>query len=177
VAIVVRTARSAQAVTALETITHRLQPELGIIDAGSGRALAGVENIAFEVMAVVAAVLGVLALLLAMVGLYGVLSYVVVQRTHEIGIRLALGASSVRIIGPVVLDGLRPVVEGLIAGFVLADLAAMATRPAFTTPLPAIDATLLSLVPVPFLAAALLASYVPARRASRVSPNAALRQI
>ena len=148
---------------------------MGVIDAGTGTELSGVENLAFEIMGALSGLLGVLAMALAMAGLYGVLSYIVVQRTHEIGVRVALGASSRQIMRLILVDGVRPVVEGLVVGFVLADLAEMAMRPALTKALPAIDATLVALVPVPFLVAALLACYLPSRRAAGVDPNVALR--
>ena len=128
-------------------------------------------------MGVVAGVLGLIALALAMAGLYGVLSYLVAQRTHEMGVRVALGARPLHIMRLVTVDGVRPVLEGLVVGFVVADLAQMAMRPAFTKPLPAIDSTLLTLVPLPFLAAAFVACYLPARRASRVEPTVALREM
>jgi predicted permease len=174
--IAARTSRDAKAaVLALENLTHRLEPELGVIDAGTGTALSGVENLAFEIMGALSGLLGFLAMALAMAGLYGVLSYVVAQRTHEIGVRVALGASTRQIMRLVLVDGVRPVVEGLIVGFVVADLAEMAMRPALAKPLPAIDATLLVLVPLPFLIAALVACYLPSRRAAAVDPNIALR--
>ncbi len=173
--VVARTRAPAMTVKALQDVTRRLQPELGIIDAASGRAIAGVESIAFEVMAALTALLGGLAMALAMTGLYGVLSYVVAGRTREIGIRIALGASTRQIVGLVMRDGVRPVVEGLVVGFVVADLVEMAIRPALQKPLPAIDATLLAGVPVPFLVAAVLACYLPSRRAAAVDPAVALR--
>ena len=126
-------------------------------------------------MGALTGLLGTMAMVLAMAGLYGVLSYVVAQRTHEIGVRVALGASTSQIMRLILMDGVRPVVEGLVVGFVLADLAEMAMRPALAKPLPAIDATLLVLVPLPFLIAALLACYLPSRRAAGVDPNVALR--
>jgi putative ABC transport system permease protein len=174
--IAARTSQDAKAaVIALENVTHRLEPELGVIDAGTGTALSGVENLAFEIMGALSGLLGFLAMALAMAGLYGVLSYVVAQRTHEIGVRVALGASARQIRRLVLVDGVRPVVEGLVVGFVVADLAEMAMRPALQKPLPAIDATLLVLVPLPFLIAALVACYLPSRRAAGVDPNVALR--
>ena len=108
-------------------------------------------------------------------GLYGVLLYVVGQRTHEIGVRVALGASTRQIMRLILVDGVRPVIEGLVVGFALADFTEMAMRPALAKPLPAIDATMVALVPVPFLVAALLACYLPSRRAAGVDPNVALR--
>jgi macrolide transport system ATP-binding/permease protein len=174
--IAARTERDPRAaVLTLENLSHQLEPELGVIDAGTGGALRGVENIAFEIMGALSGLLGVVAMALAMAGLYGVLSYVVVQRTHEIGVRVALGASTKQIMRLVLIDGVRPVIEGLIIGFVIADLAEMAMRPALARPLPAIDATMLALVPVPFLIAALIACYLPSRRAAGVDPNIALR--
>ena len=163
------------AVLALEKLARQLEPALGVIDAGTGTALSGVENLAFEIMGALSGMLGLAAMVLAMAGLYGVLSYVVVQRTHEIGVRVALGASTRQIMRLILMDGVRPVIEGLIIGFVIADLAEMAMRPALARPLPAIDATMLALVPVPFLFAALVACYLPSRRAAAVDPNVALR--
>jgi ABC-type antimicrobial peptide transport system permease subunit len=115
-------------------------------------------------------------MVLAMIGLYGVMSFVIAQRTREIGIRIALGATAARITRLVLGEGVRPVVEGLVAGFVIADLAEMALRPALQKPLPVIDGTLLVLVPLPFLIAALVACYLPSRRAASVDPSVALRR-
>ena len=137
--------------------------------------LSGVENLAFEILGALSGLLGAVAMALAMAGLYGVLLYVVAQRTHEIGVRVALGASTRQIMRLILVDGVRPVIEGLVVGFALADFVEMALRRALAKPLPAIDATMVALVPVPFLVAALLACYLPSRRAAGVDPNVALR--
>lgn len=115
-----------------------------------------------------------LALLLASVGIYGVISYVVGQRTQEIGIRLALGAQRGHVSGLVIGDGARLILIGLAAGAVAALaltqlMASLLFGVSPTDPLTfACVAMLLALV-------ALLACYVPARRAARVNPITALR--
>jgi putative ABC transport system permease protein len=112
-----------------------------------------------------------------MVGLYGVVSYVTVRRTREMGVRVALGATRQHIVQLVLADGLRPVLEGLAVGFALSGVASVALRPVFERLMPALDPLMFAVVPIPFLVIALVACYVPARRASRVDPNVALRQI
>jgi predicted permease len=115
-----------------------------------------------------------IALVLAAVGIYGVLSYVVSQRTHEIGIRLAVGAGRYHVLGLVLrqgaLIGLTGVGVGLAGAFVLTRL--MQTLLYEVTPN---DAATFITVPVVLLVIALLASSVPALRAMRVSPTTALR--
>jgi len=114
------------------------------------------------------------ALLLAIVGIYGVISYAVAQRMHEMGIRMALGADKKDIFRLVIGRGLRlagiGIAIGLVAPFTLTRLMSSLlykVRPA--DPLAIIGSAIL------FLAAALLASYIPARRASRTDPMIALR--
>ena len=114
--------------------------------------------------------------MLALGGLYGVLSHLVLRRTREIGVRVALGASRADITRMVVWQGLSPVVVGLVAGLTFGALARMALRPQFLRLVPAMDVVVLVVVPVLFIAAAVLACYVPARRAASVDPIVALRQ-
>ena len=146
-----------------------------MLDAGTGVTLGRADNLVTKVGAAAAGGLGGLALILAMAGLYGVLSDLVLRRTREIGVRMALGADAPRVMRMVIGDGARPVIEGLAIGTGIGILARMSFKPLFLRMVPAFDPMLLVIVPLLFIAAALLASYLPARRASRVDPNVALR--
>jgi putative ABC transport system permease protein len=114
------------------------------------------------------------ALGLALVGIYGVIAYSVAQRTREIGIRLALGASRADIVRAVLGPGLRLTVTGLAAGL-LGALALTRAMAGLLFGVSATDGTVFVTVPVLVLAVALLAAYLPARRGSRLDPMRALR--
>jgi len=161
----------------LESIVRKTNPDLAVADKAAGVALTGVNDLPLRMVATMAGLLGLLALVLSMAGLYGVLAHLVTRRTREIGLRLALGAERADIVRMVVRDGLRPVLEGLVLGFGFAALLRMAMRPLFVRLMPSMHWELLLLVPVPFVAAALLAAYLPARRAAGVDPNVALRHL
>jgi predicted permease len=121
--------------------------------------------------------MGVLALLLAAIGLYGVMAYAVSQRTQELGIRLALGASPGSLLGMILGQGMRLTTVGLAIGLVLA-LAAFGSIGAVRSLLPGIsplDPMTFLAVPVVLALIAFLASWIPGRRAGRVDPLVALR--
>ncbi len=117
---------------------------------------------------------GVLALLLASVGLYGVMAFQVSQRTREMGVRLALGASRRDVFALVLGQGLRLVLIGLALGTGLASWLTGAIAPMLFDVSPR-DLPVFLSVPALLLAAGLLACYMPARRALRVDPVTALR--
>lgn len=117
---------------------------------------------------------GLAALLLAAVGLFGVLSFTVGQRTREIGVRIALGAAPRDAALLVVRQGLMLVVVGIVAGLALAVPASRAMRVLLENLSPHDPVTIAAVVMV-FVAAGLGAAYLPARRATRVDPATALR--
>jgi predicted permease len=118
---------------------------------------------------------GLLALLLAAVGIYGVMSYAVAQRTHEMGVRMALGARRVDVLWLVVGQSLRKVALGLALGLAGA-LAASRVLEGFLFGVQALDAGVYLAVPLLLATLALAASWWPARRAANADPAAVLRQ-
>jgi ABC-type antimicrobial peptide transport system permease subunit len=116
----------------------------------------------------------VISLLLAAVGLFGVLSYIVAQRTTEIGIRIALGAQREQVMRLMLRDGLRPAIFGLIFGLIAAaGVARLIQSMLYRTP--PLDPLVYIVVSATLLLVAILACTVPAWRASRLDPITALR--
>lgn len=116
-----------------------------------------------------------LALLLAAIGIYGVMTFSVAQRKHEMGIRIALGAGDRQVLRLVVGEGMRAAVIGMAIGLPGVYLVGRALKGLLYN-VGAMDMRALAAVGVVLVAAALLACYVPARRATKIDPIGALRQ-
>ena len=117
---------------------------------------------------------GVLATLLACVGIYGTMAFSATQRTHEIGIRMALGASCGEILRIVLRETLALTAVGIVAGTAMAATASRVVS-AFLYNLKPTDPLTLGGAAFLMLGAAALAGYLPARRATKVDPMVALR--
>lgn len=160
----------------VEAQVRALDPNLPVFDAmPMTESLEGGNGFFFlRIAATFAGALGGLSLLLAVVGMYGVISYAVNQRIHEIGIRIALGAQQQNIFGMVIGQGLKLVLTGLAIGVALSAalsrfLASLLVNTGALDPLAYASASLL------LLAVATFACYIPARHAMRVDPIVALR--
>ena len=133
------------------------------------QALWGVRLVAEVITAV-----GIVGLALSVLGLYAVIAFSVSQRTHEIGIRMAIGASAARVLGMVLGQGLALTVAGIGLGLLLA-LALSTVLGEMLNGVNPRDPAVYAAGTAVLLAVALCATYLPARRASRVDPQAALR--
>jgi predicted permease len=160
----------------VEAQVHELDPNLPIFDVmPMSESLEGGNGFFFlRIAAIFAGALGGLSLLLAVVGSYGVISYAVSQRNHEIGVRIALGAQQKNIFGAVIGQGLKLVLMGLVIGVVVSAglsrfLSGLLVNTGALDPLAYACASLL------LAGVAALACYIPARRAMRVDPMAVLR--
>jgi macrolide transport system ATP-binding/permease protein len=173
----VRTSDPGPLVAEVRNAIRALDPNLPIYDARTLTEHMQGAVFAQRMAANLLGAMGVLALLLAAIGLYGVMAYAVSQRTQEMGIRLALGASPASLLNMIVGQGMKLTTIGLLIGLALA-LAAFGSIGAVRTLLPGISPLdPITFVAVPLLLAAIacLASWFPARRAGRVDPLVALR--
>jgi putative ABC transport system permease protein len=179
VAIVGRTSGDpATAVPLFERLVHRVDPTLAVASAATGERLMGAAYIALRGLAALAVALAMLATGLAMTGLYGVLSHIVSRRTREIGIRVALGAEIAHVRTLVVREGLQPVLWGLAAGLLAGTGVRFVIRAVENLPsMTVVDPIAIAVAAVTLVAAGTAASYLPARRASNVDPNVALRHL
>jgi predicted permease len=160
-----------------EAVRRRLQREMpgaSYVVATPFGDIIGSQTRSWELGATMFVAFGALALALAAIGLYSVVAYNVAQRTHELGVRVALGAQGRDVVRLVVTDGLRLAGMGVAIGAVIAFAASKWVKPLLFNVSPT-DPTVFTLVVVTLVAVAMAASWVPARRASRVDPNVALR--
>jgi putative ABC transport system permease protein len=172
----VRVATSADAVRQnLAAEVQAVDPDLPLTDVRTMEQIVGEQLAPDRLNVALYGGLAVLALLLAGVGIYGVMTYTVAQRTGEIGLRMALGAAQSQVHRQILAEGVMLAVAGLVLGL----LGAYALGRAMQNTLYGTSALSLPVVLVSglvLLCAALVACYVPARRASAVDPLIALRQ-
>jgi len=160
----------------VSSLIHSLEPAMPIFDVQPMTAALDTANglLLFQFAAAVAGALGLIGLILAIVGVYGVISYSAGQRTHEIGIRLALGAQPGQILKMIFRQGFLIVGAGVLAGVLAAAaMARIVGNLLFGVP-PGDPLTYVSASAL-LAIVALLACYIPARRAMRVDPMVALR--
>jgi ABC-type antimicrobial peptide transport system permease subunit len=174
-ALVVRSAGDVtQMALPIQKIVQQLDPQLAVMDILTMDQVVGrsIRDTSFD--AGLLLIFAVVSLLLAAVGLFGVLSFIAAQRMHEIGIRMALGAERGRVLGQVMLDGLKPAFIGLLMGLLgsVAGVRLLRSMLYATGPL---DPTVFVLVSVVLVAVAGAACMFPAWRASRLDPMQALR--
>jgi putative ABC transport system permease protein len=131
--------------------------------------------IGLNYVAAMMGVFGVLALVLAAVGVYGVMAYLVSEQTHEIGIRMALGSPRGNVLAMVFRRGLITTFIGLGAGIPVAYVLATKLVASLIVGVTASDPITFVGIPLTLIATAVLAIYIPARRAMRIDPIVALR--
>jgi predicted permease len=163
-----------QTIAGIRRTLLALSPRLRFVNIQPIAELSAVELRAWKLGATMFTVFGVLALLVAAIGLYSVLAFDVAQRTREIGLRNALGATTNRILAIVVGRAVRITLAGIAAGMLVAlALGPRVQQLLFDTP--ARDPIILIIVAALLLVTAVLAAGIPAWRAARVDPNLALR--
>lgn len=159
---------------ALRSVVREIDPDVPLagvntldsfVDSAVGRPRA---------LAELVAIFAILSALLAGLGIYGVVSFSVAQRTREFGVRLALGGEPRAMLGGVIMRGIRPVALGLVLGIVCAAQASRVLS-AFLFGVGARDALSFAVAPLVLLAVAIVANLVPARRATRADPMLSLR--
>ena len=158
----------------LRAAVLELDPDQPVYDQQTMQDLLALNVLQYRFSLRLLATLGFIALLLAGVGIYGVISNLVAERTREIGIRIALGGDQRTVQRLVVRQGMSPAAIGLLAGLLLAPALTMLVRGMLVGVSPHDPLTFVS-VAVLLLAVALLACWLPARRATRVDPMIALR--
>ncbi|HEY6445974.1 MAG TPA: ABC transporter permease [Acidobacteriaceae bacterium] len=158
----------------IQKIFGELDPDLPVADVLTMRQNIGVETLQDQFNSVLVLAFAIIALVLAAVGLYGVLSYLVTQRTGELGIRMALGAQRVEIMRLTLADGLAPVLIGLTAGLAGGAVVVQLVRTMLYGMSP-FDWTVFTVVTVVLVITAAGACALPAWRATRLDPAQALR--
>jgi hypothetical protein len=170
----IRTQPGTPVVPAVRALLRSMNPYLPILHAQSMEEVAGVGLLPQRLAGWVAGCLGLLGMLLAGTGLYAVTAFSTLQRTREIGVRMALGAQRREVLRAVLWQGMRLALAGMALGLAAA-LAATRLLGSLLFGVTPQDPVVLGLVTAALTVVALLACYLPARRAAKVDPMIALR--
>jgi len=173
-AYVVKSGRTESLKREVRAVVHEFAPEAPVYREFTMEFLARRSMIQLSFTMLTLGVVSALALILGAVGLYGVLSYVVAQRTREIGVRMALGATAAAVRRQIVSQGTKVVLVGVLVG-VAAAFASTRLLGTLLYDVKAVDPIVFAVMSVTMIAMGALASYMPARRASNVDPIEALR--
>jgi hypothetical protein len=173
-AYVLKSSRAAGLTREVRELVRQVAPEAPVYREYTMEFLARRSMVQLSFTMLTLGVVSALALILGAVGLYGVLSYVVAERTREIGVRMALGATTTEVRRMVVMQGARMVLAGAGIGIGTALLSTRALKALLFGVAP-LDPMVFVAMPATLLAIGMLATYLPARRASRVDPIVALR--
>src|SRR5262249_20576750 len=170
--------RAGTLVTSLRRVVQKADPNLPLYYVGTPRSQLDVFVAQNRIIATLFSIFGIVAVVLPSVGIYGVMSFAVNQRTQEFGVRMALGANAGRILAMVVQQGAVQIVVGLAAGLGLALVLAIVAADGIQNTLFGVNGrdpiTYVSVGAV-ITIVALVATWVPARRATRVAPIIAIR--
>jgi putative ABC transport system permease protein len=172
--VVLHTSNPDRLVDTVRRKVAKLDPQLPLSNAMSYAELIRASLMGMSYLAVMMTVLGAMALVLACVGVYGVMAYSVTERTREIGIRMALGAKAGSVVGMMLRRGVVLTGVGLLIGLV-GSVAQARLLASLIWGVSALDLGTFAGVSAALVCVALLASYVPARRAARVDPLISLR--
>jgi putative ABC transport system permease protein len=173
-AYVVKSPRAGNLVREVRQLVQQVAPEAPVYREFTMEFLAQRSMVQLSFTMLTLGVMSALALILGAVGLYGVLSYVVAERTREIGVRMALGATAKKVRRQVVSQGTKVVLVGVVIG-IAAAIAATRLLGALLYDVKAVDPVVFAAMSMAMIGVGMLASYVPARRASGVDPIEALR--
>jgi putative ABC transport system permease protein len=172
---VIRTQGEARSVaSAARNVIRTLDPEQPVADVRTMESLIGNSVARARFNTLLLAIFAVVALLLAGVGIYGVMAYSVAQRTHEIGVRMALGARAADVLRLIIKQGMRLATAGVAIGLACS-LALTRLMKTLLFDVSATDPLTFIGIPLLLALAAMAACFIPARRAAKVDPMAALR--
>lgn len=174
-AYVVKTARAGDIAPEIRSMIREVAPAAPMYRVYTMKALAARSTSRLSFTMLTLAVAAGLALILGAIGLFGVLSYVVAQRTREIGLRMALGAEAQRVQRMIVAQGARVVLAGVVVG-VLVSLASTSLLRGLLFGVEPLDPGTFATMSITMVGVGLAASYLPARRASSVDPAESLRE-